>query len=58
MYGFVIGGLAVAWGVAVAVLEHPGAADTPRLRSFCTGLLVAGGAVALTGVVGGSVGLL
>ncbi len=58
MFGFVLGGLAVAWGVAVAFLDHPGAADSPRLRRFCTALLLTGGAVTATGAVAAGVGVL
>ena len=58
MFGILLGGLAVAWGVAVAVLDQPGAADPARLRRLCTALLLTGGAVTATGLVGAGIGLL
>ncbi|WP_250030730.1 hypothetical protein [Paractinoplanes maris] len=49
MFGFLIGGLAVGWGVMVAVLDQ--APPGPRTRKLCTALLVALGAVVVVGGV-------
>ncbi|MBU2666042.1 hypothetical protein KOI35_21240 [Actinoplanes bogorensis] len=50
MFGFLIGGLAAAWGVMVAVLDHS-PEPSRRLQQLCTALLVALGAVAVAGGV-------
>ena len=51
MYGFVIGALAVAWGVLAAFLEQPGAASRRRTTQLCAGLLLACAAVGAAGGV-------
>jgi hypothetical protein len=57
MYGFVIGGLAVAWGVLAAFLEQPGAAARRRATQLCTALLVACAAVGAAGGVASAAGV-
>jgi hypothetical protein len=49
MFGFLIGGLALAWGVAVAALDQM--PPSPRLQKLCTALLVALGAAVVVGGV-------
>ncbi|MEV4350905.1 hypothetical protein AB0J83_41140 [Actinoplanes sp. NPDC049596] len=56
MFGFVLGALAVSWGVLAAFLDQPGAAGHRRAGQMCTALLTActaatavGGVAALTG---------
>ncbi|GAA0448311.1 hypothetical protein Ade02nite_61000 [Paractinoplanes deccanensis] len=41
MFGFVLGGLAVSWGVLAAYLDQPGAAAHRRANQLCTALLTA-----------------
>ncbi|MFF5083315.1 hypothetical protein ACQPZJ_19965 [Actinoplanes sp. CA-054009] len=56
MFGFVLGALALSWGVLAAYLDQPGAADHQRAKRLCTALLTActaatavGGVAALSG---------
>ena len=51
MFGYLVGGLAVAWGVMVAVLDHPQQSAPARRRTqqLCTALLIALGAVTVAG---------
>ena len=51
MFGFVLGGLAVAWGALVAFLEDPDAARRGRAERACTALLITTGAVTVAGGV-------
>ena len=50
MFGFLLGGLAVAWGALAAFLDQPGAAGG-RAERWCTALLVTSGAVTVAGGV-------
>ncbi|GIE94534.1 hypothetical protein [Paractinoplanes rishiriensis] len=52
MYGWLIGALAVAWGVLVAVLDRPGILTGRRADRLCTALLIASGAATLAGALG------
>jgi hypothetical protein len=47
--GLVIGGLAAAWGVVVALLDQPTASDKRLTDRLCTTLLVACAAAAAGG---------
>jgi hypothetical protein len=51
MYGYLVGGLAVAWGVMAAFLDQPGSSPSARTRQLCTVLLVAAAGTAVTGGV-------
>ncbi|MEU8817246.1 hypothetical protein [Actinoplanes sp. NPDC048796] len=56
MFGFVLGALAISWGVLAAFLDQPGAADHRRARQLsaalltaCTAATAVGGVAALAG---------
>ncbi|GAA2697451.1 hypothetical protein [Actinoplanes palleronii] len=51
MFGLGIGAVALAWGVLVAFLDQPAAPTGRHVDRLCTGLLIAGAAVTITGGV-------
>ncbi len=51
MFGFLAGGLAVAWGVTVAFLDQPSVSSSRRTQQLCTALLIALAAVLVAGGV-------
>jgi hypothetical protein len=57
VYGFVLGALAVAWGVIVAFLDQPGASARRHADRLCTALLTMGAAVTVVGVLATVTGL-
>jgi hypothetical protein len=50
-FGLVVGGLAVLWGVLVALLDQPTPPDQRQTSRFCTALLVACAAATAGGVL-------
>ena len=58
MVGFVVvGALAAAWGVLVAVIDHPAMRDKQRVERWCAALLVASAGVVGTVVLGAATSL-
>jgi hypothetical protein len=51
MFGFVLGGLAVLWGVLVALLDQPTPPDRGQTRRLCTALLITCAAVTTGGLL-------
>jgi hypothetical protein len=51
MFGFMIGGLAVAWGVLIAFLDQAAASAGRRVDKLCTALLIWCAVVTATGGV-------
>ncbi|GIF22647.1 hypothetical protein Ate02nite_53770 [Paractinoplanes tereljensis] len=51
MFGLMIGAVAVAWGVVIAMLDQPGAFSGRHLNRLCTALLIGCAVVTVTGGV-------
>jgi len=50
MFGYLLGAVAVVWGVTLAVLDQPTTSGR-SLNRFCTALLTAGAVVIIAGGV-------
>jgi hypothetical protein len=51
VYGFVVGGLALAWGAMTAALDRPDASNRQHIGRLCAVLLSASAAVTVVGIV-------
>jgi hypothetical protein len=51
MFGFLIGALAVGWGVLIAVLDQPGPSSGRHVNRLCTVLLIGCAVVVVAGGV-------